>query len=81
MLQGRLAYLESGHPSLQDASAVPDEFDDPHEHKALGFEYCAEAYRVFLAGSEVPDALEEVKPHLVARYGKRPFTNPATVHS
>ncbi|KAA1471261.1 hypothetical protein DENSPDRAFT_858824 [Dentipellis sp. KUC8613] len=52
MGKGRLFCMESGHPTLQDLSDIPDEFDDPHMHQALAFDYIGESYDSFLAGTE-----------------------------
>ncbi|TFY68906.1 hypothetical protein EVG20_g3376 [Dentipellis fragilis] len=52
----------------KDLNDIPDEFDDPHHHQALAFDYIGESYDSFLAGTEgVVDhdhALEE-------RYAKK----------
>ncbi|KAH9977211.1 HEC/Ndc80p family-domain-containing protein [Lactifluus volemus] len=45
--QGRLHYMESEHPTLQFSEIIPEEFDDPHHHAALAFDYFAEAYESF----------------------------------
>lgn len=52
---------------------MPDEFDDPHHHQALAFEYYTEAYGTFLRGS---DDFEETEQVLEARYGKSAIVNP-----
>ena len=44
-LQGRLDYLESADPTLQDEEQVPPEFDDPHHHQALAFAHYIDAQR------------------------------------
>ncbi|KZP20832.1 hypothetical protein FIBSPDRAFT_741803 [Athelia psychrophila] len=66
--KGRLHYLESGHLTLQDANSVPDEFDEPQQHRALACQFYNDAYGVFLAGSDLP---EEQKQALEARYAKK----------
>ncbi|KAF7970745.1 hypothetical protein HWV62_23146 [Athelia sp. TMB] len=66
--KGRLYYLESGHHTLQDASSVPDEFDDPQQHRALACQFYNDAYGVFLAGSDLP---EQQKQALSERYAKK----------
>jgi kinetochore protein NDC80 len=58
--------MESHHPTLQDTSEIPDEFDDPNHHKALAFDYMVDAYDVFLGGSDVFD---EQRRALEDRYG------------
>ena len=59
--------MESAHPSLQDPSLVPDEFEDEHYHQALAMDHYLAAYEIFLLGQDVyPDqekALED-------RYGE-----------
>lgn len=65
--QARIQYLQSGDTTLQEHTAVPKEFDDPHHHQALAFEYYTEAYGTFLRGS---DDFEESEQVLEARYGK-----------
>lgn len=44
----RNEYLISGHPTIQDSSHVPEEFDDPLDHKALAFLYNEETYTSWL---------------------------------
>jgi hypothetical protein len=41
-------YLCSGHPTLQDPAHIPEEFDDPIDHKALTFHYNQETYTLWL---------------------------------
>ncbi|KAL0947142.1 hypothetical protein HGRIS_013270 [Hohenbuehelia grisea] len=57
------AYLSSGHPTLQDPSLVPEEFDDAFDHAALAFDYYEQSYLVWLDGQdefpEANQALEE----------------------
>ncbi|KAH8107205.1 HEC/Ndc80p family-domain-containing protein [Cristinia sonorae] len=63
MGKARLQYMESEHPTLQDALLVPDEFDDEHHHRALAMSHYLAAYEVFLHGQDMyPEqekALEE----------------------
>lgn len=40
--------MVSGHPSIQDPASVPEEFDDPLDHKALAFQYIEETYAMWL---------------------------------
>jgi kinetochore protein NDC80 len=72
LLQARLQYLESGHPTLQEPNDVPEEFEDPNHHQALAFDYYTEAYGFFLDGA---DAFEEQDQVLESRYGKSLYTN------
>ncbi|KAH9483757.1 putative kinetochore protein NDC80 [Psilocybe cubensis] len=44
----RTDYLVSGHPTIQDPANIPEEFDDPYDHKALAFQYQEEAYTMWL---------------------------------
>ena len=59
--------MESHHPTLQDSKDVPEEFSDPHHHRALAMDFMVDAYDVFLAGS---DSFEAQKQALEARYGQ-----------
>ncbi|KIK03839.1 hypothetical protein K443DRAFT_676493 [Laccaria amethystina LaAM-08-1] len=61
-------YLCSGHPSLQIVSDIPDEFDDPLDHKALAFNYYEEAYTVWL---DLIDDFVEPNQNLEERYAKK----------
>ena len=38
-MQGRLAYMDSGHPTLQYSELIPEKFDHPDHHPALAFDY------------------------------------------
>lgn len=69
--QARLQYLDSGHPTLQESTEVPEEFDDPNHHQALAFEYYTDAYGFFLEGADV---FEEQDQILENRYGT-PFSS------
>jgi len=69
--QARLQYLDSGHPTLQESTEVPEEFDDPSHHQALAFEYYTDAYGFFLEGADV---FEEQDQILENRYGT-PFSS------
>lgn len=64
----RTDYLCSGHPSLQIVSDIPDEFDDPLDHKALAFNYYEEAYTVWL---DLIDDFAEPNQNLEDRYAKK----------
>ena len=58
--------MESEHPTLQDPSLVPEEFDDEHHHQALAMNHYLAAYEVFLKGQDVyPDQEKEMED----RYG------------
>jgi len=59
--------MESFHPTLQNSSDVPEEFDDPNHHQALAFDYYTDAYEMFLDGT---DAFEGPDNALEERYGK-----------
>jgi len=48
----RTEYLYSGHPTIQDPAHVPEEFDDPFDHKALAFQYHEETYTLWLDGQD-----------------------------
>lgn len=65
-VQGRLHYMESEHPTLQFSGIIPEEFDDPNHHAALAFDYFAEAYEAFFAGS---DDFDEQRRKIEERYG------------
>ncbi|TFK42900.1 HEC/Ndc80p family-domain-containing protein [Crucibulum laeve] len=64
----RNEYLCSGHPTLQDPSTVPEEFDDSYDHKALAFNYYEEAYTVWL---DLIDDFVEPNQNLEDRYAKK----------
>lgn len=60
--------MTSGHPSLQDPTLVPDEFDDNiNHHLALALDHNTTAYEVFLQGRDVFPEQEKL---LEERYGK-----------
>jgi kinetochore protein NDC80 len=59
--------MESEHPTLQFSGIVPEEFDDPNHHAALAFDYFAEAYEAFFAGS---DDFKEQQRKIEERYGE-----------
>ena len=58
--------MSSGHPTLQDPTLVPDEFDDMNHHLALALDHNATAYEVFLQGQDVFPEQEKL---LEERYG------------
>lgn len=56
--------MESCHPTLQDSTLVPDDFDDEHHHQALAMEYYLGAYEVFLLGQDVyPEQDKRLEDH------------------
>ncbi len=59
--------MESEHPTLQFSGIVPEEFDDTNHHAALAFDYFAESYEAFFAGSDV---FEEQQRKIEGRYGE-----------
>lgn len=59
--------MESEHPTLQFSGIVPEEFDDPNHHASLAFDYFAEAYESFFAGSDV---FTEQQRRIEERYGE-----------
>ena len=64
--QARSNYLNSGDPSLQIPEDVPEEFDDPHHHYALAFQFYEQAYALWLDGD---DTFTEPRQELEERYG------------
>jgi kinetochore protein NDC80 len=58
--------MESEHPTLQFSDIIPEEFNDPHHHAALAFDYFAEVYEAFFSGSDV---FEDQQRKLEERYG------------
>jgi kinetochore protein NDC80 len=58
--------MESEHPTLQFSDIIPEEFDDPHHHAALAFDYFAEAYEAFFQGSDI---FEDQQRKIEERYG------------
>lgn len=61
-------YINSEHPTLQDPSRVPEEFDDPWDHAALAFSYFEETYTLWL---DLVDDFAESNQALEDRYAKR----------
>lgn len=59
-------YLSSGHPTLQNPSDIPEEFDDPWDHRGLVFDYYEQAYTVWL---DLIDDFVEPNQCLEDRYG------------
>ncbi|KAG5639608.1 hypothetical protein H0H81_010810 [Sphagnurus paluster] len=64
----RAEYLVSGHPTLQNPMNVPEEFDDPHDHRALAFDYFDQAYTVWL---DLIDDFVEPNQYLEDRYARK----------
>lgn len=58
--------MNSGHPTLQEPTLIPDEFDDVSHHLALAFDHHAGAYVDFLQGQ---DSFPEQEKVLEDRYG------------
>lgn len=65
-IQARCAYLDSGDPTLQALEDVPENFEDAHHHAALSFQYCTDAYGVFLEGQ---DDFSQQDQFIEDRYG------------
>jgi len=63
--QTRSEYLVSGHPTIQNPTQVPDEFDDPLDHKALAFQYIEETYTFWL---DLQDDFSEWNQIMEERY-------------
>ncbi|KAF8874629.1 HEC/Ndc80p family-domain-containing protein [Gymnopilus junonius] len=64
----RNEYMFSGHPTIQDPEHVPEEFDDPYDHKALAFQYQEETYILWL---DLQDDFSEWKQIMEERYQKK----------
>lgn len=65
--QLRDEYFSSGHPTLQDTSRIPEEFNDSMDHQALAFQYYEHAYEMWL--NEL-DEFVEANEDLDFRYSK-----------
>ncbi|KAG6866081.1 hypothetical protein C0991_008833 [Blastosporella zonata] len=61
-------YLLSGHPTLQNPDDIPEEFDDPCDHRALAFDYFDQAYTVWL---DLIDDFVEPNQYLEDRYARK----------
>ncbi|KAF8630067.1 hypothetical protein AX15_003124 [Amanita polypyramis BW_CC] len=61
-------YIKSGHPTVQDPSNVPEEFDDINDHYALAFEYYESTYGDWL---DMKDDFEKYKTSLEECYAKK----------
>ena len=60
-------YLESEDPTLLDPTLVPEEFDDPFDHKTLAYQYLEETYGPWLDGA---DDLSQMNEMIEERYRK-----------
>ncbi|PIL23804.1 hypothetical protein GSI_13555 [Ganoderma sinense ZZ0214-1] len=69
--KARGQYMTSGHPSLQDPTLVPDEFDDNNHHLALALDHNTTAYEVFLQGRDVFPEEEKLLEERYARKDSR----------
>jgi kinetochore protein NDC80 len=58
--------MMSGHPTVQDPSTVPEEFDDINDHCALAFDYYESTYGDWL---DMKDDFEKYRSALEERYG------------
>ncbi|OJT08860.1 hypothetical protein TRAPUB_211 [Trametes pubescens] len=68
LCRAREHYMNSGHPTLQEPSLIPDEFDDISHHLALAFDHHAGAYVDFLQGQ---DSFAEQEKVLEDRYARK----------
>lgn len=68
MCKLRDEYFSSGHPTLQDTSRIPEEFNDSMDHQALAFQYYEHAYEMWL--NEL-DEFVEANEDLDFRYNKK----------
>ncbi|KAI0073280.1 hypothetical protein K474DRAFT_1666837 [Panus rudis PR-1116 ss-1] len=71
MGKARFHYMTSEDPTLQDPSAVPDEFDNIHHHQALAMDYYLAAYEVFLSGQDVYPEQDKALEDRYARKDER----------
>ncbi|KAG6891035.1 hypothetical protein C0992_010697 [Termitomyces sp. T32_za158] len=70
MCKLREDYLNSGHPTLQNTVDIPEEFEDPFDHRALAFDYFDQAYTVWL---DLVDDFVEPNQYLEDRYSTRVY--------
>ncbi|KAI8998832.1 HEC/Ndc80p family-domain-containing protein [Trametes punicea] len=73
--RAREHYMDSRHPTLQDPTLIPDEFDDIHHHLALAFDHNSRAYEVFLQGQDVFPEEEKMLEERYARKDARVFAD------
>ncbi|KAF7359545.1 hypothetical protein MSAN_01297600 [Mycena sanguinolenta] len=66
--KARALYEESGDPTLQKSSDVPEEFDDLWDHQALAFDYYDQAYILWL---DMVDEFTEPNENLEDRYARK----------
>lgn len=66
----RNEYTVSGHPTIQDPTQVPEEFDHHLDHKALAFQYIEETYTQWL---DLQDDFTEWNQIMEERYRKYVF--------
>jgi kinetochore protein NDC80 len=64
--------LQSGDPTLQNTSNIPQEFDLPLHHSALAFEYYESTYSLWL---NLDDDVDKQKHLIEDRYGEQ-MTSP-----
>jgi len=69
----RNEYMCSGHPTIQDPAHVPEEFDDPFDHKALAFQYLEETYTLWL---DLQDDFTEWNQIMEERYRRHFYCEP-----
>ncbi|KAG6885070.1 hypothetical protein C0993_006149 [Termitomyces sp. T159_Od127] len=68
MCKLREDYLNSGHPTLQNTADIPEEFEDPFDHRAVAFDYFDQAYTVWL---DLIDDFVEPNQYLEDRYTRK----------
>ncbi|KAG6889725.1 hypothetical protein C0995_015023 [Termitomyces sp. Mi166 len=68
MCKLREDYINSGHPTLQNPADIPEEFDDPFDHRGLAFDYFDQAYTVWL---DLIDDFVEPNQYLEDRYTRK----------
>ncbi|KAL0580598.1 kinetochore-associated Ndc80 complex subunit ndc80 [Marasmius crinis-equi] len=61
-------YLDSSHPTLQDPSLVPEEFEDPNHYAALALDYYQECYLMWL---DHVDEFVEANQQIEERYARK----------
>lgn len=66
----RNEYSVSGHPTIQDPTQVPEEFDHHLDHKALAFQYIEETYTQWL---DLQDDFAEWNQIMEERYREYVF--------
>ncbi|KAI0670594.1 HEC/Ndc80p family-domain-containing protein [Trametes maxima] len=71
LCKAREHYMDSRHPTLQDPTLIPDEFDDIQHHLALAFNHNTLAYVDFLQGQDVFPEQEKLLEERYARKDAR----------